>query len=106
MSTVLEEIDRLRSISSDLRSKRFDHKAILALLKSMLTALATYLPNAKLEERRNKWICNFGIRGVGLIMVEPVHGSRDAIPQFWRRQMLDTVDEVLDLVESEVEGKS
>jgi hypothetical protein len=106
MSTVLEEIERLRSISSDLRSKRFDHKVILALLKSLLSVLAAYLPNAKLEERKNKWICNFGIKGVGLIMVEPVHGSRDAIPQFWRKQMLDTADEVLDLVESVVEGRS
>ena len=106
MSTVLEEIGRLRAISSDLRSKRFDHKAILALLRSMLAALARYLPNAELKEGKNKWVCNFGIKGVALIMVEPVHGSRDAIPQYWRTQMLDTVDEVLDLVESVVEGKS
>jgi hypothetical protein len=97
------DLQRLRVEVEALRGSQFDERAILSLLRRLLKTYGSQLPKARIEQRRNKWICNFGIPDVGLIMIEPVHGSRSAIPLRWRHQMLDTVEEILDRVEAMTE---
>jgi hypothetical protein len=100
MPDPMREIERFRAEVEVLRSLPFDEHPILALIRRLLRAFEPYIPNARLERRRNKWICNFGIPDMAMIMIEPVHGSRSAIPLRWRHQMLDAVEEVLDRVET------
>jgi hypothetical protein len=96
-------IDRFRTEAAALRNNAFDEHALLSLLRRILKTFGDRLPKARLEHRRNKWICNFGIPDVPLIMIEPVHGSRNAIPMRWRHQMLDTNEEILDRLEVTME---
>jgi hypothetical protein len=102
MGDQAREIERFRDEVEALRSGPFGEREILSLTRRLLKSFGTCLPNARLELRRNKWICNFGIRDVALIMIEPVHGSRSAIPLRWRHQMLDTVEEILDRIEEQI----
>jgi hypothetical protein len=98
------DLQRLRVEVESLRGSQFDERAILSLLRRLLKTFGSQLPKARIEQRRNKWIGNnFGIPDVGLIMIEPVHGPRSAIPLRWRHQMLDTVEEILDRVEAMTE---
>jgi hypothetical protein len=99
MSDLRRELRRLRVEVDALRASQFDDRAILRLLRRLLKTCGSCLPKARIERRRNKWICNFGIPDAALIMIEPVHGSRSAIPVRWRHQMLDAVEEILDRVE-------
>lgn len=99
-----DDVERIRGLAGILDSRPFGHDEILRLLQDIVTTFSRYLPAAKLEEKRNnKWVCNFGIKGIPLVMVERVHGSRDAIPRVWRKRMINAVEEVLDLVESQGE---
>ena len=97
------EVKRLRGLAATLDSRPFGHKEILGLLSDILQTFQKCLPLAKLEQRKaNKWVCNFGIKGMSLIMVERTHGSRgDTIPVGWRKQMINAIDEVLDFIESQ-----
>jgi hypothetical protein len=103
MGNLIREIERLRMEVEALRRIQFHEKPILSLLRRLLRAFQVQLPNAHLKQRRNKWICNFGMPDVALVMIEPVHGSRSSIPLRWRLHMLDTIDEILDRVESMLE---
>jgi hypothetical protein len=105
MAGLSREIERFRADVEALRNTPFDEKAILALIRRLLTVFAPWIPKARLERRRHKWICSFGIPGMALIMIEPAHGSRSAIPFHWRHQMLDTVEEILDRIEAAVKRK-
>ncbi len=103
MKEILDEIARLRKEVKFLRRRRFDHKPMVALLEDVITSLRVYLPNAAIRKKNNKWVCNFGIKDLPLVMVERVHGSRDAIPPIWKSKQLNAVVELLDLIESQVE---
>ena len=101
-----DEIERIRNIAESLDAGPFGHKDILRLLADIIRTFAGDLPGAKLEEKKKntKWVCNFGIKGIPLVTVERTHGSRgDAIPQIWRKRMINAVDEVLNFVESQSE---
>jgi len=102
MKTVAGEIARLRSEVKSLGRKPFGHKPMVKLLKDVIASLKAYLPKAEIRKSNNKWVCNFGIKDLPLVMVERVHRGRDAISQFWRSKQLNTVVELLDLVESQV----
>ncbi len=102
MKEVAAEIARLRSEVKSLRTKRFKHTAILALLEDVFTSLKVYLPAAKVSEKKNKWVYNSGIREIPLIMVERVHGSRDAVPVTWRSKQLNAIEDILNLIESQL----
>ena len=101
MKTVAGEIARLRSEVKSLKGKPFGHKPMVKLLKDVIASLKAYLPKAEIRKNNNKWVCNFGIKNL-LVMVEKVHKGRDAIPRIWRSKQLNTVVELLDLVESQV----
>lgn len=104
MPNPLREIERFRVEIEALRRIPFDDRVVLSLLRRLLKSFETYLPKAGIEQRRNKWVCNFGLRDVPLIMIEPVHGRRGAIPLRWRHQMLDVVEEILDRIELMMES--
>ncbi len=100
------EIARLRSEADRLDSIPFTEKEILKLLEDLLRSMKHFLPKAELKEKKsNKWICNFGVKGLPMIMVERVHGSRKAIPITWRKQQINAINEALDFVESCLEQR-
>ena len=102
MKTVAGEIARLRSEVKSLGRKPFVHKPIVSLLKDVIASLKAYLPKAEIKKKGNKWVCNFGIKDLPLVMVERVHRGRNAISPFWRSRQLNAIVELLDLVESQV----
>ena len=102
MNEVAAEIARLRSEVKSLRAKPFKHKAILSLLADVFTSLKVFLPDAKVSEKKNKWVYNSGIQDIPLIMVERVHGNRDAVPVTWRSKQLNAIEDILNLVESQL----
>ncbi len=101
MKTVTGEIARLRSEVKSLGRKPFGHKPMVSLLKDVIASLKAYLPKAEIRKNNNKWICNFGIKNL-IVMVERVHRGRNAISPFWRSKQLNAIVELLDLVESQV----
>ncbi|MDA2930465.1 hypothetical protein MYX84_11050, partial [Acidobacteria bacterium AH-259-O06] len=54
------------------------------------------------SEKKNKWVYNSGIQEIPLIMVERVHGSRDAVPVTWRSKQLNAIEDILNLIESQL----
>ena len=98
-SIILEEAERLRRIP-------FTEKEILRLLNDLIETLKPFLPKAKKKKRNNSWYYSFGWKEIGLIKVEPVHGSRNAIPQRIRNRQVKSVFQVLDIIESQIKEKA
>jgi len=98
---VQEDIAKLRAQADLLDSIPFTEKEILRLLNEMVNSLSSYWPKATVEPKKtNKWICNFRIKGLPIIMVERVHGSRNAIPISMRKKQINGIHEALDFAES------
>lgn len=96
-----DEIARLRREAAYLDSSPFTEKEIIRLLEDLIRSVKRFLPRAELKEKKgNKWVCNFGVKGLPMVMIERVHGSRDAIPVTWRKKQINAVNEALDFVES------
>ena len=102
MNDALEEIRRLRGAAEDLRGKVYKDALIRKLLDDVVFTLKPLIPNAKMTMRNNKWVYNFGIKGMDLVMVERVHKGRNAVPQKWRSRQIKAVIDLLDYLEAEV----
>ena len=102
MKDALLEIERLRTEAKRLRRLPYTEKEIRILLQDCIGTLKPLLPKASYVKAKKGWKYTFGIQEIGVVTVEPVHGSREAIPVGIRSKQTRAILTLLDIVEEDL----